>query len=320
MYKIKEVCILTGLSEKTVRFYVEQNLITPEILPGLHYRSYRFSEADVRRLQDIAALRSADFSVSEIKTMLSDPSVIPSLISQKENQLSERLELTRSALDALRSLNAQERTDYQKVADALVPREPQRIETPKNSRNRLFWLTVYVVLFLLLNVAVTGGRKPWLLASVLLLLTGIEFPIKAFTYFRYHNRWHELPNRTSAKIISVISDDEIERCWEPTEWDAIHDMLHVGFLHWSWICPDHWIPLVQFEAEGKTVTAAYRYGAFRNSWKPGQTMEIAWESGREQQIYPCGDPVIKWKAWLYLILGMTALAVSVILITTAIGM
>ena len=59
MYKIREVCHHTGLTEKTIRFYIEQKLITPKTEAGLHYKSYRFTDRDIQLLQDISALRSA---------------------------------------------------------------------------------------------------------------------------------------------------------------------------------------------------------------------------------------------------------------------
>ena len=53
MYKMKEVCQKTGLTEKTVRFYVEQRLVDAKIEPGLHYKSYSFDDRDIQRLKDI---------------------------------------------------------------------------------------------------------------------------------------------------------------------------------------------------------------------------------------------------------------------------
>ena len=31
MYKMKDVCYLTGLTEKTIRYYISQDLISPRI-------------------------------------------------------------------------------------------------------------------------------------------------------------------------------------------------------------------------------------------------------------------------------------------------
>ena len=75
--KIKEVSQLTGLSKKTIRFYEEEGLITPEktYQNGRAYRCY--TQADIQTLDEVALLRRARFSVEEIKTILSAPEEIP---------------------------------------------------------------------------------------------------------------------------------------------------------------------------------------------------------------------------------------------------
>ena len=52
------------------------------------------------------------------------------------------------------------------------------------------------------------------------------------------------------------------------------------------------------------ITTAYRYGGLKTSWKVGQTVEVAWYPDKKKQIYPCGDPVIRRKAWAYLLGGV----------------
>ena len=64
--KIKEVCERTGLTERTVRFYMQKGLIAPkgELRNGREYSE--FSETDVEMLQDLVisavneALRQAE--------------------------------------------------------------------------------------------------------------------------------------------------------------------------------------------------------------------------------------------------------------------
>ncbi|GAB2673243.1 MerR family transcriptional regulator [Paenibacillus thermoaerophilus] len=66
--KIQEVMRLTGLTRKAIYFYEKEGLIRPRIDETNQYRDY--SDADVDRLRLIAALRSLDFSVQEIKRLL----------------------------------------------------------------------------------------------------------------------------------------------------------------------------------------------------------------------------------------------------------
>jgi len=307
MYKMKEVCALTGLTEKTVRYYIEQQLIAPKTEAGLHYRSYRFTDADVQLLKQITALRSAEFSIAQIRQMLTDPNTIPGLIAKKEAALAEKITVLRETHQTLTLLTVADQTDLSQVADAIDPQSPLRKETPKSHRNRRFWLTVYILLFAGLGFLITGGKQPWLIGFVLLLLAGIEFPIMAMGYFRYNRRHRKLPRKAEATIISVVCDEGIDNYWEESSWDIFLGLIHWGYLHWNWVRPDHYVPLLQFEDNGKTVTTAYRYGGLKGSWHPGQKCTVAWEPENPRAVYPCGDPVIFRKAWWYLLGGMASL-------------
>ena len=67
--KLKEVCNITGLTKRTIRFYEEKQLISPqgEWKNGRVYRSY--SDEDVKILQEIAVLRRAMFTIEEIRAL-----------------------------------------------------------------------------------------------------------------------------------------------------------------------------------------------------------------------------------------------------------
>lgn len=309
MYKMKEVCEATGLTEKTVRFYVEQKLVEPKVERGLHYRSYSFSDGDIQRSADISALRSADFSVTEIRRMLENPNSIPGMIAEKETFLSQKITTMEASRRALENLTIHERTDLSQVADAIEPRSVIRKETPKNSRNRLLWLGVYLGIFLIMCISVNFKMTAVVTAAALLLLTGIHFPLMALGYFWYNHR--NLPNRGEGTVVSVITDEGVGDQWEMGTWATFYGLMNLGFFHWNWVRPDHWVPLIQFEAGEKTVTAAYRYGWLKHSWKPGQIVKIGWQEGKEQQIYPIGDPIVERKAWFHLLTGVGAMAAAV---------
>lgn len=69
--KIKSVCELTGLTDRTIRYYIEEKLIFPQYTENyLGRRSYDFSQKDVKDLKDIAVLRKFDFTLDEIKFII----------------------------------------------------------------------------------------------------------------------------------------------------------------------------------------------------------------------------------------------------------
>ena len=75
--KIKTVCELTELTDRTIRYYIEEQLISPSYTENyLGRKSFDFSQSDIKQLQDIAVLRKFGFSIAEIKEMLLAPAQI----------------------------------------------------------------------------------------------------------------------------------------------------------------------------------------------------------------------------------------------------
>ena len=92
--KIKTVCELTELTDRTIRYYIEEQLISPSYTENyLGRKSFDFSKSDIQQLQDIAILRKFGFSIAEIKKMLSAPSqiipIVKELQQRKQNTINE---------------------------------------------------------------------------------------------------------------------------------------------------------------------------------------------------------------------------------------
>lgn len=103
--RMKAVCEATGLTDRAVRYYISEGLIDPDYTENYTgRRTYDFSEADIRQLQDITVLRKFEFTVAEIRSMLQDPSQIePTVAALRERK---RLEISeeQALLDALERL------------------------------------------------------------------------------------------------------------------------------------------------------------------------------------------------------------------------
>ena len=76
--RIKEVCKITGLTDKAVRTYINNQLINPSYTENYAGRkNYSFDDNDVDILNKIVLLRKYDFSLSDIKLLLnSDDNII----------------------------------------------------------------------------------------------------------------------------------------------------------------------------------------------------------------------------------------------------
>ncbi len=96
--KIKAVCEATGLTDRTVRYYIEEGLIAPSYTENyLGRKSFEYEESHVQQLKDISVLRKFGFAVAEIRQMLQSPeSIIPltmELRQRKEAAVSQEQEL-----------------------------------------------------------------------------------------------------------------------------------------------------------------------------------------------------------------------------------
>lgn len=70
--KINEVVKKTGMTKRTIYFYIEEQFITPQINSDNGY--YIFSDTDVEHLLLLQQLRKADFSIKDIHGLLNHPS------------------------------------------------------------------------------------------------------------------------------------------------------------------------------------------------------------------------------------------------------
>ncbi len=118
--QMKEICEKTGLTDRAVRLYIENGLLSPAIESNYAgRRSIRFSEEDVEILTAIASLRKAEFSLSDILQMQSDPEQIPAVIAEHRRRLQEDVEKKQRTLRMLEELDCTAPMRYTDVASHL---------------------------------------------------------------------------------------------------------------------------------------------------------------------------------------------------------
>ncbi|NLC69557.1 MAG: MerR family transcriptional regulator [Clostridiaceae bacterium] len=102
--RIKEVSQITGLTEKTIRFYEEKQLIHPgqTEINGRIFRSY--TKHDIDQLNLIACLRKLDFSISDIATMQNDPERIPGILNSYRKKNAVDLEFKTRVMERLKQI------------------------------------------------------------------------------------------------------------------------------------------------------------------------------------------------------------------------
>lgn len=137
--KIKSVCDRTGLTERTIRFYIEKELIRPEHVIRNNRVYYDFTEEDVKVLEQILVLRKARFSIDRIKEMQENPLQIRSFIEQQITELRREKENTIEVLRLLENSFDKEQYSLQSLVYALsIPAKklslPEADQKPDFSR------------------------------------------------------------------------------------------------------------------------------------------------------------------------------------------
>lgn len=111
--KIKTVMEITGLTDRAIRLYIDNGLVAPDISENHAGRkNIEFSDRDVSLLNNIALLRKAGFSISDIKTLLTDKtqarSVVDSFIESADKEIENKAEIVArlKSIDAEKTINA----------------------------------------------------------------------------------------------------------------------------------------------------------------------------------------------------------------------
>lgn len=99
MMTVKQVSLLTGVSIRSLQFYDEIGLLKPTQTTAAGYRLY--DDGALEKLQQILFFKELDFTLKEIKTIMSDPAFDKAAAFAKQREL---IELKRDRLSALLGL------------------------------------------------------------------------------------------------------------------------------------------------------------------------------------------------------------------------
>ena len=118
--RMKDVLARTGLSDRAVRLYIENGLLSPRQDSSYAGRkSITFSEEDVEILEVIATLRRAGFSLSDIRRMQEDPSCAGEVLDGHRAALTEEIEQKQQILRMLSSIPADIPLSCRTIADGI---------------------------------------------------------------------------------------------------------------------------------------------------------------------------------------------------------
>ena len=165
--KIKEVIAKTGLTDRAIRLYIENELVKPECDENYNGRkSIEFSETDVENLKNIALLRKADFSIQEIKDLQMGGETAQNTIKEYINRTNEKIQFSSEIIEKIGTLADEENITIEIICEKLssnlaneqVPAEDMEL-SPKEQKEKTRFTVISVI-----GMVLSGG------AMILILL------------------------------------------------------------------------------------------------------------------------------------------------------
>lgn len=106
--KIKAVCEMTKLSDRTIRYYIEQNLISPTYTENyLGRKNFEFTKENVDELNNIAVLRKFNFTIQEIRDILISPANSRQIVHDVQARARQSVTEGQAMLQALSALDTE---------------------------------------------------------------------------------------------------------------------------------------------------------------------------------------------------------------------
>lgn len=100
--QMKEICKTTNLSSRTIRYYIEEDLIHPQIKIDYNGRkSITFSQKDIDEINEIMLLKCALLSLSEIKELMKDKTKTAFFAEKSKQILSARIQDNAALLSSI---------------------------------------------------------------------------------------------------------------------------------------------------------------------------------------------------------------------------
>ena len=336
--KIGEVAKRTGLTEKAIRVYVDNGLVHPSVEETTHRKSYEFSEANLKELEQVGIFRKAGFSIFEISVIQREPHRLPELIKSKQENLEMEAEYRKQVQATFGRLTPEEMGNPSKLAEALRPAvEDRKVTTDKGSRRGFFvaFTLCTIVIFILWAhyIGVPTGRTfpamwkvPWpviaYVAGMTLLLISFFPGVMAVRYGTCTRRAKKMKGQTVGQVIAVLEEHGFDgsfaragNAFAGISEPGIGGTWQLQFMIWNEIRSDCWFPIFQYtDHKGKVRTSSCPYGAFRDDYKVGDRVELGFALKRPWDVFPHEGDWLRKKAIIYGIMAAVMIVVGTVMV------
>ncbi len=118
--KIKEVIDKTGLTDRAIRLYIDEGLVLPNIEESYSGRkNIDFSLEDIKRLDNVALLRKAGFSIPDIKSIIENKDSAKEIVENFIVQTEENIKHNTEVIEKLKSIAFEEEINLETICNSL---------------------------------------------------------------------------------------------------------------------------------------------------------------------------------------------------------
>ena len=176
--KIKEVIEKTELTDRAIRLYIENGLVSPSCSENYAGRkNIDFSEDDVESLKNIATLRKAGFSIAEIKLLKLGDVHCRKTLEEFIDKISQRIESDKAVLEKLEAVVTAEELTMETICESLnAVTDKKDIPAEDTQVSMITKITRMVFL-------AVGSLS--LLADIILALQIYHYEIKGWMHYLY---------------------------------------------------------------------------------------------------------------------------------------
>ena len=218
--KMKDVLEQTGLTDRAVRLYMENSLISPSCNESYAGRkNIEFSEEDVEALKNVATLRKAGFSINEIKLLKQGSTPCRKTVEEFIGKTTAKIESDKAVVEKLEAVVSEENLTIDLICESLnsatqekeIPESDIRLSLAEKIE-KYFFILISVAGFLWLTIA--SGLQIFILVSseFRYIVPETEFYIKwttliyiAFVSTFLLRKYKIKKNATSSKKRAIIS-------------------------------------------------------------------------------------------------------------------
>ena len=161
--RIKTACEYTGLTDRTIRYYIEEKLLCPTYTENyLGRKSFDFSHADIRTLNHISVLRRYDFTIDEIRKIIEDETTSGIVISNVRHRTEESISIGQDILLGFSRLTIGKNYTLEELAEELsqpilsIPEHHESVTYSLTKTVLSFFKALLVFLIVWSPLAVSG--------------------------------------------------------------------------------------------------------------------------------------------------------------------